>query len=196
MANKIIDLTGDAIETALQLVDTSTSVDQAPTAGSSFLCTSGTLYTYIDAAIDGSLNNGPKITADTFNATTLVNQTDTLAGNISNAKVATTAAIRDYVQAQPRATVSNIAYDGGNTPATVTNLDGNVTINTSVSNERLTINLIANENAHYLLLGTTQNPGLTTPANVHFDFYNAANLDVLMNTTGLVGANLTIIRFV
>lgn len=204
MANKIIDLTGDAIETALQLVDTSVSVDQAPTIASSYFVTSGTLHTYIGAAIQGSLANGPKITASTFSDNTLVDQGDTIATNISNDKVATTAAIRDYVLDQNRASVSNVFWDGNSATATVTNLHGNASINTSINGAgtELTLNLIANENAQYLVTGTysdTVQTGVTGGTHIIQNlnsFFNASNLDVLINKSDYNEINLTIIRFV
>ena len=202
MANKIIDLTGDAIETALQLVDTSVSVDQAPTAASSYFVTSGTLHTYIGAAIQGSLANGPKITASTFSDNTLVDQNDTIATNISNDKVATTAAIRDFVLDQNRASVSNVFWDGNSATATVTNIDNNASINASISGNELTLNLIANEDARYLVTGTYSDSvqtgvggGVNIVENLS-SFFNASNLDVLINKTDYREINLTIIRFV
>lgn len=204
MANKIIDLTGNQIEAALQLVDTSVTVDQVPTPASSYFISSSNLHTYIGAAIQGSLNNGPKITAATFSDNTLVDQNEGIATNISNDKVATTAAIRDYVLDQNRATVSNIFWDGDSAAATVTNLHNNASINVSINGAgtELTLNLIANDDAQYLVTGTYSDTALagvgggTDIIKNLSSFFNASDLDVLINKSDYNQINLTVIRFV
>lgn len=206
MANKIIDLTGDEIENALQLVHTSIAADQSPAPNSTNLVTSGTLHTYIGAAIQGSLNNGPKITSATFADTTLVDSNEGLANNISNDKLATTGAIRDFVLDQPRATISHIFWAGGNNESPVTtNLNNNATINVTLSgpslNRKATINIVANMDAQYLILGSYSNavqPGIGGGSDLPafaFRYFNASNLDVLINETDYNNINLSIIRF-
>jgi hypothetical protein len=204
MSNKIIDLTGDQIESALQVVH---NADGSPLAGSPNHVNSGNIHTYVTAAIDGSLNNGPKITASTFNGTTLVDSLDTLATNADDDKLATTLAIKNYVQAQPMVTVANIYWQGGVSNAVVVTNDANiVTVNTNVEeisggDDKVTVNVVANGAAKYLILGTTVTNnsgalGLTT--NQYSSFFDASNSDVLLNLTGTarpVELNLTIIRF-
>lgn len=192
MANKIIDLTGDEIESALGVVH---NADGAPIAGSPNHVSSGNIHTYITAAIDGSLNNGPKITASTFNTTTLVDSLDTLATNATDEKLATTLAIRNYVQAQPIVTVSNASLPSESGTWTEVNDNTNVTINTTAtSGSNGTINVVSNANAKYLVVGQYQEQDDDPVVNV-FDFFNASNADVLVNLSGLSFANLTIIRF-
>lgn len=193
MANKIIDLTGDEIESALGVVH---NADGAPTAGSPNHVSSGNIHTFVSAAIDGSLNNGPKVTVDTINATTLVDSVDTLATNADDEKLATTLAIKNYVQAQPMVTVSNASLPSASGTWTVVNDSNNVTINTTASAAADgTINIVANTDAKYLIVGQYQQ-GLATSQVVNvFDFFDASNADVLANLSGLRFANLTIIRF-
>jgi hypothetical protein len=192
MANKIIDLTGDQIESALGVVH---NADGAPTAGSPNHVNSGNIHTFVTAAIDGSLNNGPKITASTFNATTLVDSLDTLATNVDDEKLATTLAIKNYVQAQPMVTVSNASLPTLSGTWTVVNDSTNATINTTAtSGSNGTINVVANTGAKYFIVGQYQLDSDDPVVNV-FDFFDASNLDVLANLSGLRFANLTIIRF-